>query len=479
MGGGLSKGDAAAAKSEQDLGSATKVYRLGSTLGSGSFATVYTGNLICQSPPRVGANGVTIPEEVAIKVIDKKKLSEGAEKDAVMEEVRVQSSVHHPNCVGLYEYFNEKDKLYLVLELVKGGELFDQIVEKGYFNEREAAHTVQQIALALAYLEERKIVHRDLKPENLIFSKRSPDAVLKLTDFGLAKDISHESSSEPLNDPCGTPGYVAPEVLMSKPYGLKVDMWAVGVILYTVLCGYPPFYSEDQQALFSQIKKAVYVFDSPYWDDVSKGAKEVVSKLLVANPHKRLSAKELLELDWVKDPHSQNTAHLGKHVIEGIEKLQKNAKFKRAVAKVKALKKFDKLLLATKGVAHAENHDAAHAEHHGPAGAAAAAAVGAPAASAAAAGAALASPGVDAGACLGAAAGAAAAGAGGAGGAAGEAGAAGARAAVADAAAAAAGATATAAAAAATAHAAPQCDAQQALSPCLPPVATPRGGARS
>jgi serine/threonine protein kinase len=475
MGGGASKGDAAAVKSEEDLGSATKVYRLGSTLGSGSFATVYTGHLIDKSTPRVGANGVTIPEEVAIKVIDKTKLSEGAEKDAVMEEVRVQSSVHHPNCVGLYEYFNEKNKLYLVLELVKGGELFDQIVEKGYFTEREAAHTVQQIAMALAYLEERKIVHRDLKPENLIFSKRSPDAVLKLTDFGLAKDISRESSSEPLNDPCGTPGYVAPEILMSKPYGLKVDTWAVGVILYTLLCGYPPFYSEDQQALFSQIKKAVYVFDSPYWDDVSKGAKEVVTKLLVANPQKRLSAKELLELDWVKDPHSQNQAHLGKHVIEGIEKLQKNAKFKKAVAKVKALKKFDKLLLATKSAAHADTHDAAHDEHdehHVHAGADAAA--GAPAASAASAGAASASPGVSASA--GAGAGAGATGAGGAGGAAGAAGAI----AAGTAAAAAAGATATATAAAkATAHGTPQCDAQPALSPRLPPVATPRGGARS
>jgi serine/threonine protein kinase len=442
MGGGASKGDAASGKDDEDCGF-TKVYRLGNTLGSGSFATVYMGYLIDKSTPRVTASGVTIPEEVAIKVIDKTKLSDGPDKDAVMEEVRVQSSVHHPNCVGLFEYFNEKNKLYLVLELVKGGELFDQIVEKGYFNEREAAHTVQQIALALAYLEERKIVHRDLKPENLIFSKRSPDAVLKLTDFGLAKDISREPSSEPLHDPCGTPGYVAPEILMNKPYGLKVDTWAVGVILYTLLCGYPPFYSEDQQALFTQIKKGVYVFDAPYWDDVSSSAKEVVAKLLVVNPQKRLSAKQLLELDWVKDPHSQNQAHLGKHVIEGIEKLQKNAKFKKAVAKVKALKKFDKLLLATKEAAQTELQGEEPAEQHADGAGAGVEGAGAAGAGAAAANVHAAAP-ADKTAAITATAEAAAV-------------------------------PALAAATHGAAHVAPHCDVEPALSPRPPPVATPRG----
>ncbi|GBG24648.1 Protein kinase, putative [Hondaea fermentalgiana] len=336
MGGGASK----TKKQSMDT-----FYKLGQSIGQGSFATVYEAELI--DPDRKTESGFPIPSLVAIKAIDKSKIPND-EIPLLQEEVTIMQKLDHENCVRLLEFFDEENFFYLVLELVKGGEVFDQIVAKNYYNEIEAAHAVRQVARALAYLEDSGIVHRDVKPENLIYESNATDANIKLTDFGLAKDISGYNSNKPLSDPCGTPGYVAPEILCGIKYGCKVDTWALGVILYILLCGYPPFYSEDQQELFRSIKSGKYVFDSPYWDEVSDAAKDVVRKLLVLDQDKRLSAKQVLEEPWVANPDAQRSENFGKHVQEGIAEVQKR-KFKRAVLRVKAITQFGKLINAEGG----------------------------------------------------------------------------------------------------------------------------------
>jgi calcium/calmodulin-dependent protein kinase I len=151
----------------------------------------------------------------------------------------------------------------MVLELLDGGELFDRIVEKGSSSEKEAAKVVHTIAIALEYLHGTGITHRDLKPANLIYQDKNPNALLKVTDFGLAKYRDCESK-DLFQTPCGTPGYVAPEVLCGDNYDHTVDIWSLGVILYILLCGFPPFYAEKTSDLYAQIKAGEFDFPDPH-----------------------------------------------------------------------------------------------------------------------------------------------------------------------------------------------------------------------
>jgi len=148
--------------------------------------------------------------------------------------------VHHGNIVKLHDVFDGNSKMCLVLDLLEGGELFDRIIEQGRFSEKDASTSFAQMISALAYLHDRHIVHRDLKPENLLFESKQKGSAIKLIDFGLAG-----SCVSPLKTPCGTPNYVAPEILKKMSYGTQVDMWSAGVILYIILCGFPPFYDEN------------------------------------------------------------------------------------------------------------------------------------------------------------------------------------------------------------------------------------------
>lgn len=204
--------------------------------------------------------------------------------------------VDHPNCVQLFEIYETTVKLHMVMEILSGGELFDRIVSKGSYSEKEAADVILTLAGALQYLHDHQIVHRDLKPENLIYASDHDDALLKVTDFGLAK---YGILAGSLTTACGTPGYVAPEVLEGKKYGREVDYWSLGVILYILLCGFPPFYDESTTGLYRQIKKGQYDFPSPYWDDISSNAKNVVRGLLTVNSSNRWGADTLLATRWV------------------------------------------------------------------------------------------------------------------------------------------------------------------------------------
>jgi calcium/calmodulin-dependent protein kinase I len=244
--------------------------------------------------------------------------------------------VSHKHCVQLFEMFETSKKIYMVLELLTGGELFDRIVEKGSYSEKEASTLVQSIASAIAYLHSIGVVHRDLKPENLIYLSPKTDSPIKITDFGLAK---FRTDGAAMNTACGTPGYVAPEVLKNEPYGKAVDMWSLGVILYILLCGFPPFYHESTAALYKMIKKGEYDFPDPYWTDISDNAKNLVKCLLTVNPTKRYTAEQVLAHPWIAGTE-QSTRNLGDAHARLFKVLQARRKLRKAVQCIIAINKF-------------------------------------------------------------------------------------------------------------------------------------------
>ncbi|XP_065836812.1 calcium/calmodulin-dependent protein kinase type IV-like [Oscarella lobularis] len=229
-------------------------------------------------------------------------------------EVNILVTVDHPHIVKLKEIYETPEELHLVLELVTGGELFDRIIERGFFSEKDAAIVIRELLEALTYLHSLGIVHRDIKPENLLV-KNPQEEDVKLADFGLSKISGKDVTMQTV---CGTPGYVAPEVLLGKTYGKPVDMWAVGVICYILLCGFEPFYSDSGDAeMYSRILKCDYEFLSPYWDENSLNAKDLISKLLVLDPQKRMTAKDALKHPWV-----QGQAAKGDNMPKTLESLK-------------------------------------------------------------------------------------------------------------------------------------------------------------
>uniref|UniRef100_A0A8C6KH45 Serine/threonine-protein kinase DCLK2 n=1 Tax=Nothobranchius furzeri TaxID=105023 RepID=A0A8C6KH45_NOTFU len=234
-------------------------------------------------------------KEFALKIIDKAKCS--GKEHLIENEVAVLRKVKHPNIIMLIEEVDTLSELYLVMELVKGGDLFDAITSLAKYTEKDASTMVFNLAGALKYLHSMNIVHRDIKPENLLVFEH-PDGTksLKLGDFGLATVVEG-----PLFTVCGTPTYVAPEIIAESGYGLKVDIWAAGVITYILLCGFPPFRSENniQEDLFDQILLGQLDFPSPYWDSITDSAKELILKMLLVNAEARYSAQDVLSHPWV------------------------------------------------------------------------------------------------------------------------------------------------------------------------------------
>ena len=182
------------------------------------------------------------------------------------------------------------------LKRVTGGELFDEIVGRGKYDEADASRIIHKILGAVVYLHDLGIAHRDLKPENILLSDRTINAKIMISDFGLSK-IFHED--EVMKTACGTPGYVAPEVLKRQGYGKEVDLWSLGVIAFILLCGYPPFYDKNNVELFRLIIAGKFSFEKPWWDKISESAKDFIKHLLLLNPSARSTAREALDHPWI------------------------------------------------------------------------------------------------------------------------------------------------------------------------------------
>ncbi|KAG9406675.1 hypothetical protein AC1031_002995 [Aphanomyces cochlioides] len=298
-----------------------KYYKFGKTLGTGSFATVKSA--VCKVDN----------SKWAVKCIEKASLAPDDE-EALRVEVEVLQMVDHPNIVKLKEVFDCPKTFYMVMEEMSGGELFDRIVEKEKYSEREARAVVYKLAAALAYCHTLGIVHRDLKPENLLYASTEDNADIKIADFGLAKLIQGNSM---MQTACGTPGYVAPEILEGKPYGGEVDMWSLGVITYILLCGFPPFYDENNAALFATIKAGAYDYPSPYWDHVSDSAKDLINHMLVVDAKKRFTAEDVLNHPWVKDPDGASDKPMPSFTAE-MRRYNARRRFRAGIMAAKAIR---------------------------------------------------------------------------------------------------------------------------------------------
>ncbi|NXE93280.1 DCLK2 kinase, partial [Menura novaehollandiae] len=264
-------------------------YKVGKVIGDGNFAVVKE----CVER--------STGKEFALKIIDKAKCC--GKEHLIENEVSILRRVKHPNIIMLIEEMDTPTELYLVMELVKGGDLFDAITSSTKYTERDGSAMLYNLASALKYLHGLNIVHRDIKPENLLVCEYSDGTKsLKLGDFGLATVVEG-----PLYTVCGTPTYVAPEIIAETGYGLKVDIWAAGVITYILLCGFPPFRSENnlQEDLFDQILVGKLEFPSPYWDNITDSAKELISLMLHVNAEARYTAAQILSHPWVSDDASQ------------------------------------------------------------------------------------------------------------------------------------------------------------------------------
>ncbi|TRY53609.1 hypothetical protein DNTS_033074, partial [Danionella cerebrum] len=269
----------------------TEKYEVGKVIGDGNFAVVRE----CVER--------STGQEYALKIIDKAKCS--GKEHLIVNEVSILRRVRHPSIIMLIEELDTPTELYLVMELVKGGDLFDAITSSTKYTERDASAMLFNLTGALRYLHRMNIVHRDIKPENLLVCEYADGTKsLKLGDFGLATEVEG-----PLYTVCGTPTYVAPEIIAENGYGLKVDIWAAGVITYILLCGFPPFRSEknQQEELFEQILLGKLEFPSPYWDSISSSAKDLISKMLQVNVGVRYTADEVLEHPWVQDDAVMDT----------------------------------------------------------------------------------------------------------------------------------------------------------------------------
>lgn len=263
-----------------------KRYELGRLLGQGTFAKVYH------------ARNLNSGQHVAMKVIDKEKIMRVGLIDQIKREISVMRMVRHPNIVQLYEVMASKSKIYFAMEFVKGGELFVK-VSKGKLKEELARKYFQQLIGAVDFCHSRGVYHRDLKPENLLLDENGD---LKVSDFGLSALWESRKTDGLLHTMCGTPAYVAPEVINKKGYdGAKADIWSCGVILFVLLAGFLPFQDRNLIEMYRKISRAE--FKCPPW--FPPEARKLLSRILDPNPRSRISISKIMERHWFRKGYNQ------------------------------------------------------------------------------------------------------------------------------------------------------------------------------
>ena len=242
----------------------------------------------------------------AAKIIYKPNMK-AIEKKRVENEVKLLSEMSHHNIYRMWDVFNESDFYVIVSEYLSGGTLLEKILQKQYYSEANARKAMTFLLSAVQHCHSMKIVHRDLRLANIILASSDDDTYMKLIDFEFA---TKAASDQCLLTQCGTPLYIAPEILQGTPYGSKVDLWSLGVICYCMLAGYFPFMSHDQKTLYRLIKKGKFTFQAEYWGQISLEARQFIECLLDTNPDKRYSAVQALDHAWIKADEMQ-TIDLG------------------------------------------------------------------------------------------------------------------------------------------------------------------------
>ncbi|CAA7399601.1 unnamed protein product [Spirodela intermedia] len=285
-------------------------YELGRTLGEGTFGKVKF------------AHHTRTGDIVAIKILDKDQVLRHQMVEQIKREISTMKLIKHPNVVNIYEVMGRKTKVYIVLEFVDGGELFDKIAKLGRLKEDEARRYFQQLINAVDYCHSRGVYHRDLKPENLLLDSHD---VLKVSDFGLSAFCPKMNEDGLLHTTCGTPNYVAPEVLDNKGYGgAAADVWSCGVILFVLMAGYLPFDEPNLMALYK--KFSIFIaffhlflhwiyradFTCPPW--FSSGSMKLIKSILNPNPLTRIKISEILENEWFKKGYKSPDFEKGKEV---------------------------------------------------------------------------------------------------------------------------------------------------------------------
>lgn len=323
-------------------------YRIGPEIGSGSFGTVHEGF------------EVETDEAVAIKKISCRNLVSdvkhptGSDTDPIARAIRhtlktghvgkeaeivqLLKNADHPNIVPIRDVYIEEKFVLIVMDLMKGGELFDALSIVQNLSEARAAHILRDVVRGVAYLHKRGIVHRDLKPENILVQSKTDlelnmDIHVRIADFGLSAFVSDCDEDQRL---VGSFNYIAPEMARMDKYGTPVDMWACGVLLYVMIAGRPPFAGSSDKEKLQRAREADYSFPDEQWANVSDCAKSLVLSLLQEDPNKRLTAQAALEHPFLAECEQQNTAKL-KNDLSGL------AKFRRSVAVVVAINKIRKI----------------------------------------------------------------------------------------------------------------------------------------
>lgn len=301
-------------------------YRMGKTLGAGTFGVVKR------------ATHIPTNEDVAIKIILKKTLH--GNEQMVLDELNLLKKMDHPHIVRFKAWFESREKYYIVTQLATGGELFDRICDYGKFTEKDGVASIREVLDAIQYLHAQDIVHRDLKPENLLFLTEATDSSLVLADFGIAKSLN--SPNQKLTSMAGSFGYAAPEVLLGTGHGKPCDIWSLGVITYTILSGYSPFRAETIDDFLQEVDDHGFiVFHERYWKAISPEAKDFITQMLNPNPEKRPTAEQLFKHPWMADEKAANsTENLLPNIRAGFNaraKLKKGIEAVRLANRIAAL----------------------------------------------------------------------------------------------------------------------------------------------
>jgi len=277
------------------------IYSLGPLMGRGATAAV----LSCKQK-KTG-------QHFAVKVIDKKETSrmysnfEGSVIDRLKDEIEISMNLSHRNIIDIKDVFETKRHVWIIMEMMKGGELFDYLFANEFLFEHDAMSIVQQITAALAYMHHHKVIHRDLKLENIMLRRPVSEEIgskvfIKLIDFGMSKELDHMNART--GSVLGSPGYVAPEILKRQKYTSSVDMYSLGVITYSVLCGYMPMQARVL-VNFGRSMRTIVIFPKKEWKDISGEAQDFVRRLLSQNPDERMTAVDALEHPWLRPPDAK------------------------------------------------------------------------------------------------------------------------------------------------------------------------------